>query len=575
MEDETTPETPEMASFTSVDEFDARIAELKANPVAANLSPLADAIEAKVQFEAGLAAVAAAEEAAAAALESPDDEADEPVAEIVSEDVVEDEPEVVADPELIAASVAVPAAPKSDPTPTGGDRKTRKAQVRHVLQHSSVPLESVKDIEKAFRGALGASGTIETVLEFPRWDREEVGEENVLKATNTAQQNDRIMGVVDADGNPLSQVRDFRANVARAGARIHRASCDGCDGCGGVLETPDCFVDYGEPLGDCFDAVAADSCSYNVQKQQTLADLDQQVYLYCPPDDADGNPQEPGIYNAETDTVTPIDPDDPSTWKAFTEIKTSCGDKTKYGLEEFPLLFTIDRKTDKCAEDGAVIRTLNRYFALQSRFMEARKMTILGDWATNNGFGAALAAPSGVGLEYDFGSLLSTAAAAISAQAGVDALEGFKLAVPAGMTAWAECASPGIIDRLADKHGLAGLVEVGGTGPYSDPKAYPVGVDAEGVPAPKIPVEPLAEALKTWEFVAFDPTQWVKPVDETVRIGMTDTFRDFNLARQNKRGIVIYRDEALIPVGCVPSVCFEGTMCNVPLLPARSAITGC
>lgn len=566
---ENTEETPEetaapvLADFTSVEQFDEHIATLRENPTAANLVAVAEATAAKADYENALAVVAAAEQAVADADTEDITEVTaetEEDADTDTEDVTVEADEV--DRELLNASVASTATGDTtdqEPTKPAG-AKSRKAQVNHVIGHSKTPVKDVGDMENKFRAALKGSGEA-LVFEFPVWDREQVGEENILREATKTAEADRIMGLIDESGNPLDGVRSFQK-----ASRVHRASCGGCSDCGAAFETPDCFAEYGEPLGDCFDAIPADTCSWSVEKQMTLADLDQQVYVYCA-EDAEGN-ETAGIVNAEG-AVIPIDPAAPETWKKVIPITTTCGDKTLHSLEEFPLLFTIDRKTDKCAKEGAVTRTLNRYFAFQSQFMEARKKAQLRAWGLDNGFAAALAAPSGIGLGYDLATLLNTIAGVIQAQAGVDALEGYKLAVPEGMPAWVNCAAPNAIAELADKTGIAGLVECGGTSPYGDAAAYPI------TPGAKIPVDALAEALKSWEFVAFDPTQWRKPVGETVRIGVTDTFRDMDLAAQNRRGIVIYRDETLIPVGCVPSVCLDATLCNIPVEPARSAVAGC
>lgn len=566
----------DLSAFTSIEEFDAHIAELADSPSVANLRLQTEAVAARAAYEsaqADLAAALAEAEVIAAA--------EQVVAEVGSEDEVPADADVVeqvveeqVDTELLAASVS--SVSVVDPQPTGAEPvRSRRAQVRHHMGTTSEIVADAADLEKKFTAAFKGEGSTTELFSFPVWDRELVGEANVLKATNTPHENDRILGLVDNDGNRIEGLRDFRkANVHKAGVggRVHRAECGGCSDCGNSFETPDCFAEFGEPLADCFDATPADACKFNVEKQVTLADADQQVYVYCAVD-AEGKATS-GILQPDG-SVVPIDPKSPDTWKNVIPIETACGDKKGYSLEEFPLLFTVDRKTDMCDKPGTVTRTLNRYFAHQSRFMEARKKAILTDWANDNGFGITLAGPSGIGLEHDFSSLLSVLAAAIQAQAGVDSLEGAKLAVPGGMAAWAECASPGIINRLADKHGLAGLVECGGTGPYANAEKYTIGVDAEGVAAPKIALNVLAESLKTWQFVSFVPSQWRMPTGETTRIGVTDTFRDMDLAAQNKRGIVIYRDQTLFPVGCVPSSCYEATLCNVPTEPARSAIAGC
>ena len=482
-------------------------------------------------------------------------------AEIVDETVVvSEEPAAPADtveanPELIAAAVAAPVT--TDPAPTAAAPvAARKAQVYHLKGHSKQAIDSVSDMETKLKAAFRSGGDAE-VFEFPVWDRAGVGEANILKSSNSAAVNDRIMGVTDASGNPLVGVRDFRS------AAINRAA--NCDDCDNILETPDCFATYPESLGAVFQAIPADTCAWNVRKQQTLADLDQQVYVYCGTDAA-GNPSA-GIMQPDG-TVVAIDAADESTWKSVVEIKTTLGPKSKYSLEEFPLLFTVDRDVDFCSDDGEVTRTLNRYFALQSRFMEDRKLNILRSWGLDNGFAAELGAKSDLGMLTDMSLLLNTIAGVIQNQAGVDALEGYYLAVPGGMSQWVNAHGP-VTQQLSDNFGLAGIVEVGGTGPYADAATYPI------TPGSKLTVDAAAELLKSWEFVAFDPTQWRKPVGETVRIGVNDTFRDFNLARQNKRGIVVYRDETLIPVGCVPSVCLDAELCNVPLDPARSTKTGC
>lgn len=599
-QNEETAPAVDLSKFTSLEQFDQHIDGLKANPNAENLRLIREAVQARREFkdataslaelEAELAAEqAAADEAAAEAAAQAEAEAAavaeaEAIAEAAAGAPIEDQTDTdaeaaadapAADPDLVAASLQngdtadLSKAGTSQPTTaSGGAPNIRRASLTAPMGQTWTtpgPITSNAKMAEALNKAVKGEGTA-SVFEFNMWDRSKVDESDILKAGLTGAQMDRILGVVDADGNEVEGgVAAPAALISKNNLNVHRATCGGCSGCDAILEYPDCFQDRGEPLGDSIAGIPADTCKWNVEPQKTLADVvEQQVYVYCGTD-ANGDPAA-GILQADG-TVVPIDPNDENTWKTVIDIETDCENRIPYSLEEFPLLFRVPRNEDVC-NASSVQRELNRYLSLQSRFMEARKYAQIRAHAESVGHCFNLPAHLGDAQD-DMVAFMNVITAIMDEQAGVEVFEGYNLAVPRGMVNWVQSRAQQreLVARLRGELGIENVVVPGSTGnsPYAD-AAYALNAGA------KLDIDLCAEKYKTWSIVAYDPPQWRKPVGETVRIGVTDTFRDFDLAKMNARGIVIYRDETLLPVGCAPAIGMDMTLCASGVLPGRKCL---
>lgn len=545
---------PDVASFTTIEQFDARIAELRDSPTTANLVALTEVAAARDAHRD-------AEAAADAALNPPAAEAPSDATEPAAPALIAD-PAPVADPALVAASVApvaTPAAADGDPTPTQSERPhRRRATINAVAGQTYItpgPVTSNAALARALNAAAKGSGDA-TVLTFAQWDREQIADRDILKASNSPGDNARILGITDEHYNEVDVTSYRSATVQRA--KVHRADCGGCSDCGSMLDRPDSFRDYPEPLGDTIDSVPADSCAWNLHDETGIGAGTQEVYVYCGKDSEDADAS--GILQ-EDGTVIPIDPANPATWKSTqANIAIDFSAKTRYSLEEFPLLFTVDRAADMCDEEN-VSRTINKYLAVQSRLMDARKFGIITAKAVADGHAGTVAAGISDSSD-DLVAFLGVFLAAIAESTGVE-LDGSVLAAPVGFQYWvnARTRRANLADRLNDTFGISRIVEIQGIASSPFLKTF--------TPATPLAFDLDAEVEKAVPIAVYDPRKWRKPTGETVRIGVTDKFRDFDLAQQNKRGVVVLRDETLIPVAVAPAASAVLTLCASGTEPGR------
>lgn len=362
--------------------------------------------------------------------------------------------------------------------------------------------------------------------------------DDVMRADTTQTEVNRLLGI----------------NVETG--QIERAAIGCADQCGPILESQDC-LDAASPVSDKIQSVAMDGCSVRVRKYDPDSDPKLFTFVHC--FETPEGEFISGLQDAEGN-VTPIDAANEESWKPLNEIKGGC-EYEVFTPVETGMVVKIGRNADICSPEN-VQRTLNRWMGSYEKRRDAVLMTNAEAIALNRGFvfegGGAVA---GEGAADTVSAVLADAMPILECATDCDVT--FDCAfVVSGAEKWMNARTREGA-RMRDMLAECGVNDIVGYTPLDkadNPFYQPV--------TPGAPITGLgAPAPKDIKIVLMNSGLMRQGRTPELRIGFTDQWRDFDLARQNCRGVFFESGSTLIPLGDVPLAVLTVTACNSGMNP--------